>query len=175
MRRTLTALLLAPTLAACAGNPDGHTLAELHDVEPDMTEVRVENSLDHAMVGYRKFLEEAPESALTPEAMRRLADLKLEKQYGILGDGELVELPAPESTVVLADAEAGSRDRPRAARSAGQQESEEEFERRAAGKQDVAHSEESADLEHPGGRKAAAAGPLEGIQRYDQILAAYPT
>ena len=75
--------------AACAGNPDRRTLAELRDVEPDMTEVQVENSLDQAMVGYRKFLEEAPESALTPEAMRRLADLKLEKEYGILGGSKI--------------------------------------------------------------------------------------
>ena len=60
MRCTRTVLLLLPALAACAGNPDRHTLAELHKVEPDMTEVQVENSLDQAMVGYRKFLEEAP-------------------------------------------------------------------------------------------------------------------
>ena len=108
MRCARTALLLAPILvAACAGNPDRHTLAELRDVEPDVTEVQVENSLDQAMLGYRKFLEEAPESSLTPEAMRRLADLKLEKEYGILGDGELVELPAPEATAVPADAGSG--------------------------------------------------------------------
>jgi TolA-binding protein len=142
-------------------------------MEPDMNEVQVENSLDQAMVGYRKFLEEAPESALTPEAMRRLADLKLEKQYGILGDGEPVELPAPASSAVTADAEAGSRPRPGPARIAGRQESEEEFERRAAGEQDVAHSEQNIEL--PGGRKAALAGPLEAIELYDQILAAYPT
>jgi TolA-binding protein len=87
----------APALAAaCAGNPDRQTLATLHSVEPDVTEVRVENSLDQAMRGYRKFLDDAPESALTPEAMRRLADLELEKEYGILGDGQIQELPAPE-------------------------------------------------------------------------------
>ena len=95
MRCVHTALLLAPALVgACVGNPDRHTLAALRDAEPDVTEVQLESSLDQAMLGYRKFLEEAPESTLTPEAMRRLADLKLEKEYGILGDGELVELPA---------------------------------------------------------------------------------
>jgi hypothetical protein len=83
MRGAHTALLLVPAIvAACAGNPDGHTLAELQNDEPDMTEVRVENGLDQAMLGYRKYLEEAPESSLTPEAMRRLADLKLEKSTG---------------------------------------------------------------------------------------------
>ena len=84
-------------------------------MEPDVTEVQLESSLDQAMLGYRKFLEEAPESTLTPEAMRRLADLKLEKEYGILGGGGLVELPAPEATVVPAAAGSGSPNRPPAA------------------------------------------------------------
>ena len=48
-----------------------------------MTEVQVERRPRAGHAGYRRFLEEAPESALTPEAMRRLADLKLEKEYGI--------------------------------------------------------------------------------------------
>ena len=113
MRFAFTALLLASTLvAACAGNPDRHTLAELRDVEPDVMEVQVESSLERAMLGYRKFLEEAPESTLTPEAMRRLADLKLEKEYGIFGDGGPVELPAPEATAVPADAGTHSPKRP---------------------------------------------------------------
>jgi hypothetical protein len=94
--------LVAPCVAAaCAWSPDGPTLAQLHDVEPDMEEVRVENSLDEAMVAYRHFLEETPESELTPEAMRRLADLKLEKEFGLLGSGEVVELPAPSATAPL--------------------------------------------------------------------------
>ena len=73
MRFARTAWLLAPAFAAaCASNPDGHTLAELQGMEPDMTEVQVANGLDQAMLGYRKYLEEAPESSLTPEAMRRI-------------------------------------------------------------------------------------------------------
>ena len=90
MRGARTAPVFAALLAACASNPDRHTLGELHDRAPDMNEVQVEHGLDQAMVGYRKYLDEAPESSLTPEAMRRLADLKLEKEYGILGDQEIV-------------------------------------------------------------------------------------
>ncbi len=176
MRRARKALLPAATLAvACAGNPDGHTLAELRNVEPDVTEVQVENSLDQAMLGYRKFLEEAPESALTPEAMRRLADLKLEKEYGILGDGELVELPAPEPTALPAEAAAGSPEHPRAVGIADHSESAEDFERRAAGEDAFSRPAQGPALELPGGRQAASAGPLEAIEIYDQILATYPT
>ena len=58
----------------------------------DTTEVTVEDGLDKAMQSYRRFLDETPDDAMTPEAMRRLADLKLEKEYGILGDGKIVEV-----------------------------------------------------------------------------------
>ena len=99
-----TALVLAPALlTACLGNPDRRTLAELPRVEPDMTEIRVDDGLDEAMRGYERFLAEAPESSLTPEAMRRLADLKLEKEYGILGasEGEGAALPAPSAAAAI--------------------------------------------------------------------------
>jgi tetratricopeptide (TPR) repeat protein len=176
MCRARKALLLAPTLVgACAGNPDRQTLAELRSVEPDLAEVRVENSLEQAMLAYRQYLEEAPESTLTPEAMRRLADLKLEKEYGILGDGELVELPAPESTAVRADAAAGSPQRTEALGIADHSESERDFERRAGRVDEIAPSQAGTDLELPGGEPVAWAGPLEAIELYDQILTAYPT
>jgi hypothetical protein len=76
--RATTTLVVAALLPACAGAPGRGTLAALRTAEADVTEVRVENSLDEAIRGYDRFLAEAPESGLTPEAMRRLADLKLE-------------------------------------------------------------------------------------------------
>ena len=144
-------------------------------MEPDVTEVQLESSLDHAMLGYRKFLEEAPESTLTPEAMRRLADLKLEKEYGILGGGGFVELPAPEEGAVPAGAGTGSPNRPRAAGIADHSESEQDFERRAASEDGMTRPDESPALELPGGEQAPPSGPLEAIGLYDRILAAYPT
>src|SRR5204863_21264 len=59
------------------------TLAELRNVRPDVQEVKVEQGLEQAMQNYRRFLEETPETTMTPEAMRRLADLQLEKQLVI--------------------------------------------------------------------------------------------
>jgi tetratricopeptide (TPR) repeat protein len=173
MRRSRTALLLAPNLvAACAGSPDRHTLARLRDVDPDVAEVRVENSLDQAILGYRSFLADAPESKLTPEAMRRLADLELEKEYGILGDGALVELPAPEAAGAPA-ATPGAPDRRRDAKIAGHAESEADFERRATR---VAGTPPGTDArpELPAGAGAPPSGPLEAIELYDRILSTYP-
>jgi outer membrane protein assembly factor BamD (BamD/ComL family) len=168
--------LLAPMLLAACASPDRYTLSVLQSVEPDMTEVRVEKGLDQAMIGYRSFLEQAPESSLTPEAMRRLADLKLEKEFGIFGggDGELVELPAPEVRTVKADATRDLGRRERAAETAGHPESERDFERRAAGKTDVPQAEQGAALELPGGEDVAWSGPLEAIELYDQLLETYP-
>src|SRR5215831_7740936 len=89
---------LLPLLAACAHQADrSGTLATLHEVRPDTQEVPVDQGLDRAVQSYRDFLKQAPDSKLAPEAMRRLADLKIEKEFGIQGDGKLVELPALQS------------------------------------------------------------------------------
>jgi len=84
-------------VSACVSGPDRHTIAELRQVDVEIREATVEDGLQQAMLGYASFLEETPESALTPDAMRRLADLKVEQEFGLLGDGELIELPAPET------------------------------------------------------------------------------
>jgi len=171
--RVRTACLSAAALcAACAGDPDRQTLARLHDVEPDMSEVQVEHGLDQAVAGYRKFLEEAPESSLTPEAMRRLADLQIEKEYGLLGDGQGIrEIPAPEPSGVPAPGDTETRRAPAA--KPGRSESEAEFERRAAAETSARPSQPGPALDLPGA-KSAPPGPLEAIALYDQILAKYP-
>jgi TolA-binding protein len=106
--------------------------------------------------------------------MRRLADLKLEKEYGILGDGKLMELPATEATATTADDEAGRPDRPRARGIADHSESQADFERRTTSAEELAGSDEGLDSEVPGGTMAPSAGPLEAVELYDQILATYP-
>jgi cellulose synthase operon protein C len=96
--RTHAVAFLLPVIAACAHQADrSGTLATLHQVRPDTQEVPVDQGLDRAVQSYGDFLKQAPDSALAPEAMRRLADLKIEKEFGLQGDGKLVELPASES------------------------------------------------------------------------------
>jgi len=90
--------VLLPLITACAHHAErAGTLASLHQVRPDTKEMPVDQGLDRAVQSYRDFLQQAPDSTLAPEAMRRLADLKIEKEFGILGDGKLVELPASQS------------------------------------------------------------------------------
>src|SRR5205809_920508 len=100
MRRRAVPFVLVPVLAAgCAAHretPTSGTLAELRKVHPDVKEATVDSGLEQAMQGYRRFLDETPETSIRPEAMRRLAALKLEKQFGIrTGDGEPRAMAAP--------------------------------------------------------------------------------
>ena len=120
-RRCRLAAIVTPALmaAGCADHPDKHTLASLHRVPADTTEVNVQDGLDKAMQSYRRYLDETPEGAMTPEAMRRLADLKLEKEYGILGDGKHFGISKPRPRAVYFEASlaqtnetAAFRDRP---------------------------------------------------------------
>jgi len=175
MRRlALPLLLVGPALVAgCAARPDRvtrGTLAELRTVEPDLEEVTVEHGLEQAMDGYRRFLEQTPETVMTPEAMRRLADLQLEKQFGIrTGDGKPREMAAPETAAVAAAPATA----PAAIPGTADRESDEDFERRTTAANetlpgDVAHAADAA------GTGADPAGPLEAIALYDRLLADYP-
>src|SRR5260370_7328102 len=115
MRRLAIPMVIAPVfMVACAARPikpvgTPGTLAELRNVRPDLQEVKVEQGLDQAMQHYRRFLEEAPETAMTPEAMRRLADLQLGKQFGIrAGNAKPREMAAPKPAPILAASPAPS-------------------------------------------------------------------
>ena len=112
-----------------SGDPVG-TLAELRNVQPDVQDVKVEQGLEQAMLNYRRFLEETPETAMTPEAMRRLADLQLEKQFGIrTGDTKPREMAAPQPAQALAGAQPDKANSAAPA-AAGLRESDQDFERR---------------------------------------------
>ncbi|MBK7950042.1 MAG: tetratricopeptide repeat protein [Deltaproteobacteria bacterium] len=193
------ALWLAPLIAlACSGNPDRQTLAGLRAVEPDLAEVTVSDGIDQAMAGYRQFLAEAPTSALTPEAMRRLADLELEKEYGTLGDerprtiatGRLpIPAEAPPTTILQPDTtlptptgspsplasvpDPGARSAPSNALPEDA-ESLREFEARASGPSAVDYADAPVALALPGSSPSEPSGPVEALALYDQILTTYP-
>ncbi|HEY7638577.1 MAG TPA: tetratricopeptide repeat protein [Steroidobacteraceae bacterium] len=174
--RALT-LIGAAVLAACSSAPQKDTLATLHKVAPDLQDVKVEGGLDTAMQSYQRFLEETPETQRTPEAMRRLADLKIEKEYGLNGTGELLELPAPQA-VELPPANAAATATPAASVGAAPVGSEQELEQRAnAPLPRVASAQDMLQGQLPEGMKddLARAGPLEAIQLYDRLLEKYPS
>lgn len=54
------------SLAACAGYSKQGTLASLSDVDIEIKEEKIEGSLEKALQSYQRFLEETPETAMTP-------------------------------------------------------------------------------------------------------------
>jgi tetratricopeptide (TPR) repeat protein len=181
MRRLTIALALVPALAAgCAVHHESATagtLAELRNARPDVQEAEVTQGLDQAMQGYRRFLEETPETAMTPEAMRRLADLQLEKQFGLhAGDGKPQEMAAPEPAQALAAAQTASPDPAAAIPGAGVPESDQEFEQRTTAEHGTL-ADGAAGALPPGALPPGAdpTGPLEAIALYDRLLTEYPS
>jgi tetratricopeptide (TPR) repeat protein len=165
-------LALVPAIVVgCTTVSSPGTIGELRSVEPDVAEVEVDNSLDLATVSYRRYLEETPTSAMTPEAMRRLADLQLEKEFGITGDGERwQEMAAPETgpapefqSVVGSTAPAG-----------GEVESDAAFEARTTRERELGATE-VLDISLPGADSVAESGPLEAVAIYEKLLAEYPS
>jgi len=66
-------------LAGCSNSFDGDRIGSLDTREVDISDTVPRDSLQRAMESYQAFLEETPESEMTPEALRRLADLKIQR------------------------------------------------------------------------------------------------
>lgn len=81
--RFIFVLIAAVLLAGCAGTVrHKDSIGSLSGKKIKLEEPVIDDALEKAMQAYRKFLEEADETAATPEAMRRLADLQLEAGAG---------------------------------------------------------------------------------------------
>lgn len=169
--RTFVLAFAFAGLAACAAGSKQGTLAELERVEANLDEIYLEDSLERAADSYRRYLAETEESARTPEAMRRLADLQIEQAYGVIGSGDIVEMRAPDAasrtSTIAAKQSTGSPAVPG--------ESEADFESRATGREELLSRSNEFDVGLPDGTMpAASAGPAEAIETYRKILATYP-
>src|SRR5262245_16957746 len=183
MRRLAIPMVLAPVfMVGCAARlnkPLGTagTLAALRNAHPDLQEATVEQGLDQAMQQYRRFLEETPETAMTPEAMRRLADLQIEKQFGIhTGNAKSREMAAPKPAQVLASSQPGSPIPAAATASERLHESDQDFERRTTAEAGIlAGSNAGASAADAVRAGADPDGPLEAIALYNRLLTEYPS
>src|SRR5262245_48910715 len=181
MRRfTISVLLLAALAIGCAKRAPktvSGTLAELRNVRADVQEAKVEQGFDQAMNQYRRYLEEAPENTMTPEAMRRLADLQIEKQFGIhTGGAKQREMAAPEPGQAIAGAPAVTPNPAPAVAGGGFRESDQDFERRATAESGIlAGSNAGASTANAVPTGADPKGPLEAIALYERLLTEYPS
>ncbi|MBW2688807.1 MAG: tetratricopeptide repeat protein, partial [Deltaproteobacteria bacterium] len=161
--------------AACSSIDNRGTIAELRNRQIEIKGEEIVDGLDKAMASYQRFLEETPDSALSPEAIRRLADLKVEKEYGFVADsksetGETLTLTAPESAVrpevALSD--------PQPSTVPAEIESETDFERRTTLNQPVPLTAATDSEVDPAIDDLEKAGPLEAISLYQKLLDEYP-
>ncbi len=169
-RRLFLIAGLSAALGACSTTTPQGTLAELQRLPADVEEIYLEDSLERAAESYRRYLEETSESAMTPEAMRRLADLQLEQEYGVITGTAPIEMAAPDladqSGQIVAAASGSGPD--------GPGESDQAFEQRATQRQDLLAGMSSPEIGLPGNGEAIPAGPREAIQTYKKILETYP-
>ena len=183
MNRIRLFLCAAPLmLAACASvsDRDRNTIAMLRNVQTEIKEEKIEGGLEKAMLSYQRFLEDTPDSALTPEAIRRLADLKIQKEYGTLTTGagtagRTPALPAPEpATRPDVAPVAGAPPGQALAHIPVHDESEADFEKRATMKQPVDSMAAAADTPVAGAVDLERAGTREAIALYEKLLNEYP-
>src|SRR3954453_18726002 len=177
--RAIPIMVVSAFLGGCTAHhkpPTQGTLADLQKVAPDVKDAETKQSVDQAMEQYRKFLDESPETPMTPEAIRRLADLELEKEYGIhTGDAKKKPMPAPESAKAPASTPARTPNKATTVAGAGHGESDQEFERRTTAANRIpASSDTSTSLTEVSGSDAAPKGPLEAIALYKKLLTEYP-
>jgi len=182
MNRILLFIIAVPLiLNACHSVNDKDTLAELQKMRVEIKEEKIEDGLDKAMLSYQRFLEKTPESAMTPEAIRRLADLKIEKEYGTLTAGKMPGKPTPSpispAPELVADPENDSAPGVplnQALRNIPvHDESEADFERRTTLQQmpDIAPN---ADNPTVGADDLESAGAREALTLYAKLLNDYP-
>ena len=185
-------LLLSLILASCATIGTQGTIADLDSVRIEIKDTEIEGGLDKAMQAYQKFLEQTPDSALTPEALRRIADLKVEKEYGTLTGSAVVdqsssadtaldsttESPAPVPGTMAVSPIEMSAGKDSATRPAiASDESEKDFEKRATEQQRIQSSGGNKQLALPKGEAGADlqnTNAQEAIGLYKKLLEKYP-
>jgi tetratricopeptide (TPR) repeat protein len=177
MNRIRIFILATPLIVvACSSINNKGTIAELSHTHIEIKEENIEGGLEKAMLSYERFLEETPDSDLKPEAIRRLADLKIEKAYGTFttpvgSAGHSPALPMlerathPDAVLVpttLPDYQIQIYD-----------ESEANFEKRTTGRQPVDNLTE-ADRPFQGVDDLERSGTREAIALYSKLLNDYP-
>jgi len=190
-------LVMIGLLASCATSSNKDSIGQLKDMKIDLADSKIEGGFEKAMQSYQKFLEQTPESSMTPEALRRLADLKIQKEYGTLegvisnekkstlGEAKKIDRPAafePPKIPLVPAAEAPVESKPLLTAKAGkkkkgkEKESGEDFEKRATKTSAVKPKVDAEIVATPDGSGAdlQSAGTLEAIALYKKLLVKYP-
>ncbi len=181
-RELLWSVLALPLfLFACQSTGGKDTIAKLRSMRIEVKEEKIEGGLDKAMESYQRFLKETPRSsALNPEAIRRLADLKIEREYGLLPGDAAADRRVPGAALAPPERAARQTVEPAApsvpapAQEQAPGESQADFEKRAARAAQVTGTAAREGLPLPGAENLERAGAREAIALYQKLLAEYP-
>lgn len=171
--------VLVLALAGCAGPAtylSSGSIGSLKGKTVRVEEEKIEGGLEKAMASYQQFLKEAPEGEMTPEALRRLADLKVNSVEGVYGDQPMLGVE-PGKTRVLSPVEA-RKDRKQEGARAGAPRTVESLEKRST---DIAVGDNANRLKQlPAGDAMARqvleddANSRDAIRIYKELLKKYP-
>ncbi len=181
-RIRLLILALPVMLVACSSTGSKDTIAKLRHVRIDIKEEKIQDGLDKAMASYQSFLKDTSDPSLTPEAIRRLADLKIEKEYGTFTDvatpAKHAPAPALSSPKRVARAEGGSVSGAPPVQALPYDpfhgESEADFEKRATRADHIPDAASVAGKPVKGTDDLERAGTREAILLYEKLLHNYP-
>jgi len=173
-RLRLFILVLPLLILACSSVDSGKTIAGLRSVKVDISEAPIEGGLEKAMAGYQRFLQETPNTPMAPEAIRRLADLKVEKEYGYISGDQSSEknsekMTAPEPAP---QPDLNSSQPPVVVPEEG--ESDADFEQRTTQSRPRSATTQSPDEAASATDDLDRAGAREAIVLYQKLLREYP-
>ncbi|MDH4233708.1 MAG: tetratricopeptide repeat protein [Gallionella sp.] len=174
-------------LASCATEP----ISRLQGTKIDLKDEKVEGGLDKAIRTYQLFLEKFPESDKSPEVIRRLANLKLNKEVdapkgdaapenvatlarGKTGSPEMlgkVKQPAP---AVVGGAASEKPHRPGTSDKEDIREAIKDFEQRTTTAEKAKPSPPALPLPGKAGASPVPAGTQDAIALYKKLLSDYP-
>ena len=189
IRYGLISLILLIFLTACASS-DHKTISGLQEMKIEVKNVRIEGGIQKAMLSYQQFLEQTPDSAATPEAIRRLADLNIEQEYGMISDPE-AESPSQtplneknttdkadvEKNVVTVDEDIANQKQSKQVIAEIDSESNQQFEKRASEQQQIELNKAVKPAVLPDGTKIddlQSEGAKKAIALYLKLLKKFP-
>src|SRR5512135_507401 len=163
-RKGLSIAAICIILAACQTTGSRDTIARLRNQHIEIKEEKVEGGIEKAMQGYQNFLDKAPDSALKAEAMRRLADLKIAKEYGTLASTSepVVHAPALSAPIKLAtEKQVVDSVMSQSLKGKVSGESQADFEKRAVKSDTISVATGTANIALPGSESLERAGARE--------------
>jgi tetratricopeptide (TPR) repeat protein len=174
MKRWLLIIFALPgLLAACSSVDKRGTIGQLRQQQIEIKQTEIEGGLEQAMASYQRFLQETQGSPMAPEAIRRLADLKVEQEYGYINDGE-APIDDPQSMTPPEPAQRSETTRTETTSIPDDAESVNDFEERATLAQPLPARPEIDTAGDPALDDLEKAGPLEAIGLYQKLLREYP-